>query len=309
MAMPSSKSSGSTITIPYDARGYLSESATLDPNKFFRPNLLGGSVEYDVDLSTRNCGCIAAFYLVGMPGKKSNGELWNTDGYYYCDANKVGGNFCPEFDIMEANQWAWQSTAHSCDAPNNGFYNKCNRAGACWQNNVDKLAYNDYGPGSNFKIDTSKEFHVKFDFSKSGDQFSAFTVNLSQDGKTVQMKGDCGTNKEMTIDIKNGMAFAISSWSTMSNWLWKSRCQAQSCNKADLNFKNLKITTGGATPSPSPTPDPTPTPTPSGDYTYGNKCKSNHDGLCTGESSCDCRWSWPSSETYKSPDADCRCKQ
>jgi hypothetical protein len=40
-----------------------------------------------------------------------------------------------------------------------------------------------------------------------------------------------------------------------------------------------------------------------------SNCGKYHDGLCTGESSCDCRWSWPSSETYKSPDADCRCKQ
>ena len=106
VAINSNKSSGSTITIPYGQRGYLSESASLDPTKFFKPNLLGGSVEYDVDLSTRNCGCIAAFYLVSMPGKKQDGTYWNTDGYYYCDANQVGGNYCPEFDIMEANQWA-----------------------------------------------------------------------------------------------------------------------------------------------------------------------------------------------------------
>lgn len=31
---------------------------------YFLPNLLGGSVEYDVDLSQHECGCIAAFYLV-----------------------------------------------------------------------------------------------------------------------------------------------------------------------------------------------------------------------------------------------------
>ena len=103
MAMASSKSHDSTMTIPYNDRGYLSESPQLDPNSFFRPNLLGGSVSYDVDLSDRNCGCIAAFYLVSMPGKNSAGQLWNTDGYYYCDANQVDGNFCPEFDIMEAN--------------------------------------------------------------------------------------------------------------------------------------------------------------------------------------------------------------
>jgi hypothetical protein len=87
VAMGSSKSHDTTITIPYNERGYLSNTPSLDPNQFFRPNLLGGSIEFDVDLTTRNCGCVAALYLVGMPGKNQNGDLWNTDGYYYCDAN------------------------------------------------------------------------------------------------------------------------------------------------------------------------------------------------------------------------------
>jgi hypothetical protein len=80
-------SSGKTLTLPYNTRGYLSKTPSLDPKGFFAPNLLGGSVEYDVNLSTRNCGCIGTIYLVGMPGKDRNGNYWNTDGYYYCDAN------------------------------------------------------------------------------------------------------------------------------------------------------------------------------------------------------------------------------
>jgi hypothetical protein len=47
---------------------YLSEKPYLDPGSYFKPNLLGGSLEFDVDLSLRNCGCVAAFYLVNMPG-------------------------------------------------------------------------------------------------------------------------------------------------------------------------------------------------------------------------------------------------
>lgn len=73
VAMGTSKSSGTTLDIPYNNRGYLSRSASLDPNKYYKPNLMGGSVEYDVDLSQQNCGCVAAFYLVGMPGKNSAG--------------------------------------------------------------------------------------------------------------------------------------------------------------------------------------------------------------------------------------------
>jgi hypothetical protein len=126
---------------------------------------------------------------------------------------------------------------------------------------------------------------------------------MSQDGKTVTMNGDCGSNNKMTNDIKNGMVFAISSWSTYDNWLWKSRCQAQGCNGSDLTFSNLKIKTGGSSPTPGPTPGPTPTP---GNYTFGDKCSSNWADECHGCG--DCRWSWPSNESWSSPNAKCRCK-
>ena len=168
--------------MPFNSRAILIESPTVDPNHYYRPNLLGGSVDYDVDLSLSNCGCIAAFYLVGAPGKASNGNYWNTDGYYYCDGNQVGGNYCPEFDIMEANQWAFQTTPHSCDAPSsNGFYSNCNRGGDCWLNNIAMLNYNAYGPGTNFTINTYQEFHVSISFAHNG----TFTTSIKQDGRLV----------------------------------------------------------------------------------------------------------------------------
>lgn len=127
-------SGGSTLGVPHNTRGYLAESADGGPESFFRPNLLGGSVEYDVDLSQMECGCIAAFYTVSMPAKDWNGNyVAGKDGHYYCDANKVDGTFCPEFDIMEANKFAYQTTPHSCDSPNeHGYYSNCNKPGACW---------------------------------------------------------------------------------------------------------------------------------------------------------------------------------
>ncbi len=49
--------------------------------------MLGGSVEFDVDLSLANCRCIAAFYLFNATGKDKDGNYWSTDGKYYCDGN------------------------------------------------------------------------------------------------------------------------------------------------------------------------------------------------------------------------------
>jgi hypothetical protein len=58
----------------FNGRAYFTTSKTWDPNAYFKPNLLGGSVEYDVDLSEAGCGCNASIYLVGMPGIGSAGQ-------------------------------------------------------------------------------------------------------------------------------------------------------------------------------------------------------------------------------------------
>ena len=89
-------------------------------------------MEYDVDLSTVSCGCNAALYVIGMPGVGSDGQPFeSSDGMHYCDAAAVGGNLCPEFDIMEANQYAYRATSHSCNDPVNGYYSWCDRNGTC----------------------------------------------------------------------------------------------------------------------------------------------------------------------------------
>jgi hypothetical protein len=49
---------------------------------------------------------------------------------------------------------------------------------------------------------------------------------MSQDGKSIQMTGGCGDNANMTNDLRNGMAFTISNWSTYDSWLWGNRCSA-----------------------------------------------------------------------------------
>lgn len=217
--------------MPFNKRGYLSESATLDPNSFWTPNLLGGSIEYDVDISSRNCGCIAALYLVRMPGKDSTGNLWNTDGYYYCDANQVDGNYCPEFDIMEANQWAWATTPHACNAPSSeGFYDWCDRAGTCHIDNIVNMAYNDYGPGDDFKINTLQEFHTKMDFNEEDGHFTEFVVTMSQGDNQVTMNGACDYNMKMSDDMAGNMVWAVSNWNTYDDWLWGDRCQATDCS-------------------------------------------------------------------------------
>ena len=78
--------SGSDLTFDYNNRMYLSTSETQENGAFFMPSLLGGSMEYDVDLSDVGCGCVTALYSIVMPAATTT-----SDPFGYCDANSVGG--------------------------------------------------------------------------------------------------------------------------------------------------------------------------------------------------------------------------
>ena len=99
---------GDKITLHHNSGSFLATQNELGPMDYYTPNLRGGYLEYTVDLSQAKCGCNNAFYLVKMPGKNRDGTLRpDQDHDYYCDANKVKGDYCPEFDIMEANKYAF----------------------------------------------------------------------------------------------------------------------------------------------------------------------------------------------------------
>ena len=158
----------------YNNRMYLSTVDAVDPQSYFRANLLGGGVKYDVDLSKAGCGCITALYNVLMPAVDNY-----SDPFKYCGANHKGG-LCPEFDIMEANKWAFRATGHVCDAPNSdGIYERCDASGPC---NVDVLRdadSNSFGPGSSYKINTELPFSVKQVYHELNGMFTGYTTYLS----------------------------------------------------------------------------------------------------------------------------------
>lgn len=235
--------------MPADGRGYISTTASLDKTdpSYFKPNLLGGSIEWDVDLSQHECGCIAAFYLVSMPGKDEAGDLWmDTDGWGYCDANHVAGNFCPEFDLMEANKYSLATTPHSCNAPDSkGFYHACDGDGHCNMNIYDMLNWDGYGPGDSYTINTDLPFHMKVTFDKDDEGYlSSFSTILSQNGREQTMTPhNCDYLAGMTDDLKNGMGLVVSNWGGNAEWLWHDRCSGD-CPWPELTISNIKITTG-----------------------------------------------------------------
>ena len=65
---------GSGFAMGFNGRAYLSSTQMFDKTQYFMPNLLGGSMEYDVDLSEAGCACNAALYLIGMPARDREGN-------------------------------------------------------------------------------------------------------------------------------------------------------------------------------------------------------------------------------------------
>ena len=96
-----------------------------------------------------------------MPARNESGALDpGPNGDYYCDANQVGGTFCPEFDIMEANKYSWRTTAHTCDDPKLGHYINCDKKGQ--GHDKDDWGKDKFGPGS--KINTNEPIHVQIKY-------------------------------------------------------------------------------------------------------------------------------------------------
>lgn len=143
--------------------------------------LKGMEFSFDVELSHMPCGFNAALYFVGMT-ENDGGALAGTN---YCDAQAVGGTYCSEMDIMEANTMAQQYTTHACidtcgsygtssECKGNGFpstvcdQNGCGLnpfrygPGTTWNAEYNNADW--YGPGSNFTLDSTKLFRVTTQF-------------------------------------------------------------------------------------------------------------------------------------------------
>jgi len=90
-----------------DGAGGKKWNPEVRPDIYYTPNLLGGSIEFDIDLHESTCGCNASVYFTQMPARSPDGTPdKTTDGDYYCGAGDSKA-YCPEIDILEANQYAW----------------------------------------------------------------------------------------------------------------------------------------------------------------------------------------------------------
>lgn len=243
--------SNNSITLIAGGRVYIGNSASnnLTPSSYYYFDLQDDKSQskrlaFDVDLSQVGCSCNGALYLVSMPAYGSNQQPQpGKDGAYYCDANQVGGTYCPEMDVIESNMYAMASTAHTCNYQPPHYYSYCDRGG-CGTNILDSHE-SEYGPGK--KIDTNKPFTLSVIFTKGGNnKLASITNTFEQEGKSIFFN-TCNANylEWMGYSLP-GIVMTMSLWGTGPggmSWLdGKSGCQG-GCNLegSKVTFSNIRI--------------------------------------------------------------------
>ena len=235
-----------SITLSGGGHIYLGESnsSTFSPDMFYRMNLLGKRLIFDVDMSGVGCNCNGALYLVSMPAYNSQQQLQpGKNGEYYCDANQVGGTYCPEMDVMEANKFAMASTAHTCQYDPPHYYPSCDRGG-CGMNvlNVD---FSGYGPGKS-RIDTNKPFTLSVSFVTQNDKLTTVTNYLTQGSQSIKFDACNPDYLQWMGKSLPGIVMIMSLWGTGNggmSWLdGKSGCQgACDLSNSKVTFSNIRI--------------------------------------------------------------------
>ena len=90
MTYPTSKGSisGSTLSVDANSAMFLKDSMDNTMEAVYKPGIRGGSIKYDVDVSSVDCGCAAGVYLV---------QVSETCGQ---DPMSTDDPMCPSIDVM-----------------------------------------------------------------------------------------------------------------------------------------------------------------------------------------------------------------
>jgi hypothetical protein len=232
---------GDSVTLRHNARAYIATNAddNLDPDNYHQYVLKDKTLSFDVDLNGISCSCNAALYTVSMPGLNWS---WQPDpssgGDYYCDANQVGGVWCWEMDIMEANKYVVATTPHKCWQSAGTPISGCDRGG-CGSNTWDADS-SAFGPGK--RIDTNRKFtqHTTFKDGK-------IHLKYEQDGQTFEFDAcnDSGYVWSMDDTFTKGMTIVMSYWGDSygsMSWLdQRTGCGGDCDPNGQVTWSNIQI--------------------------------------------------------------------
>eukprot|EP01084_Bolivina_argentea_P073720 133768_1 len=237
----------SSITLLHNAQVQIanrpiqpSPNNTYYPDMYVEYKLNGKTVSYTVDLSEISCSCNANLFFNSMPGYYANGKPDpGQHGHYYCDANDGNKEWCWEMDIMEANKFVTATTAHQCSQNPGTHITSCDRGGC--QTNSHNVDGNSMGPGSQYKIDTTKPFTYAINFG------SMYQVTLTQGTSKFQYQpcNQANYRNNMKKALDYGMVIVMSYWGgsyTEMSWLdGMTGCKGNCDGSGTLKISDITI--------------------------------------------------------------------
>jgi hypothetical protein len=218
-------------------------------------NLLGGSVEYDLDLRNVKSGVNANIYTVSPKFKGPSFEK-----SFYCDGAATGADWCVEVDWIESNgNCGGATTLHTVEGPGN---DGC----SAW------------GCRNQYHYNGVSKFHMKIDYGLDG------TWTTTHDGVVIDSgmlnpnpkSSDWATLKQQYTD--NGAVIYSSIW---VGWVPVDDCGTAKGDLANSYYSVANLTINGTVvqgptptkcgsgPSPPSPPSPPPPPPPCTDPNGG----------------------------------------
>ena len=192
-------------------------------------NLLGGTVEYDVDFSQANAGVNGNIYTISPTGVGSGGFNINN----YCDGAKPAGNdWCVEVDWIESNgNCAGQTTLHDVPGPGS---NGC----TAW------------GCANSYHYNGQNSFHMKVTYDTNG------VWTTTRNGQVISpssLSPSPSSSDWATVKQYYGTRGAVIYSSQWTGWVPVSDCgESGDLSTSTFSIKNLKIT-GSVLQGPEPT--------------------------------------------------------
>lgn len=198
-------------------------------------------MEYTVDLSALECGCVAGVYGVKVDS--------NCDPN---DAQTADKPECAAIDLMSANPYGFNVAAR----PSNGS-SQCEYQ--MREQGKEKYGPYAYGPSGSI-INTDEEFTVKTEFVSTEDYSDLWKLRttLSQTGLEMVMEADCeGYLDVFDRDIQGKMTYVFATWDNTDGQGADFECQdscptpANSCANAQAAFKDVKFEFKGSNEDPT----------------------------------------------------------
>lgn len=194
----------------------------------YRHAYLGGTLEYDVDLSQVDCACASGVYLVDT---SEEGCDWDAK-------EQTISPQCSRVEVMEANKLGFTAASFPCEF------------GVCSSRSKSKQFTDDsqYGPGSDYTIDSTQPFKVTTKFFAPqndggfGDLVKIETCLQQGESMVTLIQDDEDYLYALSEKLNYKMALVVSNFDAgMSNDMSDGQC-TNNCGEYKSKLSNLRFT-------------------------------------------------------------------